>query len=95
MTSLQRPLVVIYDLFNDSILDLSWSRDKNILLACSTDGTVAGLMFSEDELGTSLSPDDKVCEQFMFILNLFFFYSFFFDFLECIISTNVWKKCQY
>lgn len=60
MTSLQRPLVVIHDLFKDSILDLSWSRDKNILLACSTDGTVAGFMFSEDELGTALSGEDKV-----------------------------------
>lgn len=83
LTALQRPLVVVHDLFKDSILDLSWSRHRNILLACSTDGTIAGklrndflkkkkkfihlficliagLMFSENELGTALSSEDKV-----------------------------------
>lgn len=60
VTALQRPVVVIYDLFQDSVLDLSWSTDRHTLLACSTDGTVACIVFSEDELGTSLSEDDKV-----------------------------------
>lgn len=60
ITALQRPLVVVHNLFKDSILDLSWSRDRNLLLACSTDGTVAGFMFSENELGTALSAEDKV-----------------------------------
>lgn len=59
MTALQRPLVVIHDLFQDTILDLSWSTDRNILLACSTDGTVACLQFTSAELGTPLSEDDK------------------------------------
>ncbi|XP_055844471.1 protein HIRA homolog [Episyrphus balteatus] len=59
MTALQRPLVVIHDLFEDSILDLSWGAEKCILLACSGDGTVACLQFSEKELGTSLSEEDK------------------------------------
>lgn len=59
MTALQRPLVVIHDLFQDTILDLSWSTDQNILLACSTDGTVACLLFTSAELGTPLSEDDK------------------------------------
>lgn len=61
---MQRPLVVIYDLFQDSVLDLSWSadhHDRHILLACSKDGTVACVMFSDDELGTSISQEDKVC----------------------------------
>lgn len=58
LTTHQRPLCVIYDLFNESILDLSWS--KNILAACSTDGSIAVLMFTENELGTSLTHDDKV-----------------------------------
>lgn len=58
LTTHQRPLCVIYDLFKESILDLSWS--KNILAACSTDGSIAILMFTEEELGTSLSHDDKV-----------------------------------
>lgn len=60
LTALQRPLVVVHDLFKDSILDLSWSRDRNILLACSTDGSIAGMIFNENELGTALSSEDKV-----------------------------------
>lgn len=60
MTALKRPLVVIYDLFQDSILDLSWSTDGHILLACSTDGTIACLQFSANELGKPLSEEDKV-----------------------------------
>ncbi|XP_005185911.2 protein HIRA homolog [Musca domestica] len=59
MTALQRPLVVIHELFNDSILDLSWGPEKYILMACSGDGTVACLQFSENELGTPLSEDDR------------------------------------
>lgn len=59
MTALQRPLVVIHDLFRDSILDLSWSTEHNILLASSNDGTVACLQFSPDELGTPLSAANK------------------------------------
>lgn len=61
MTALQRPLVVVKDLFTDSILDVSWNTDHNIMLACSTDGTVAGLQFDANELGTPLTVDDKVC----------------------------------
>lgn len=59
MTALQRPLLVIRDLFTDSILDLSWSNDGYVLLACSGDGTVACLQFNEDQLGKPLSEDDK------------------------------------
>lgn len=59
MTAHQRPLLVIRDLFTDSILDLSWSHDGYILLACSGDGTVACLQFNEDQLGKPLSEDDK------------------------------------
>jgi protein HIRA/HIR1 len=59
MTALQRPLLVIRDLFDDSILDLSWSHDGYILLACSGDGTIACLQFNEDQLGKPLSEDDK------------------------------------
>lgn len=58
---MNRPLLVIYDLFEDSVLDLSWSSDRHILLACSKDGTVACIMFSDEELGTSISKEDKVC----------------------------------
>lgn len=59
MTALQRPLLVIRDLFEDSILDLSWSNDGYVLLACSGDGTIACLQFNEDQLGKPLSEEDK------------------------------------
>ncbi|EDS35707.1 histone transcription regulator [Culex quinquefasciatus] len=59
LTALQRPLVVIHDLFQDSILDLSWSHNGYILLACSGDGKVSCLQFSAEELGTPLSEDEK------------------------------------
>lgn len=59
MTALQRPLLVIRDLFEDSILDLSWSTDGYILLACSGDGTLACLQFTAEQLGKPLSEDDK------------------------------------
>lgn len=59
LTALQRPLVVIYDLFQDSILDLSWSHNGYLLLACSSDGHVACLQFSEEELGKPLSEEDR------------------------------------
>lgn len=53
---------MVHDLFSDSVLDLSWSqiKDQTVLLACSTDGTIAALLLSEDELGTSLSAEEKV-----------------------------------
>ena len=57
LTNLKRPLVVMHDLFTDSILDVSWGRDGYELLACSTDGTVAHFAFTEKELGVTLSGD--------------------------------------
>ncbi|XP_018336121.1 protein HIRA homolog [Agrilus planipennis] len=59
LTNLKRPLVVIKDLFEDSILDLSWSSDGMNLLACSWDGTVACISFSPDEIGKPLTTDEK------------------------------------
>ena len=55
LTNLKRPLLVLHDLFKDSIIDLSWSTDGYELLVCSTDGTVAYLSFSKKELGLRLS----------------------------------------
>ena len=55
LTNHKRPLLVLHDLFNDSILDLSWSDDGYELLVCSTDGSVAYLSFSSKELGRRLS----------------------------------------
>lgn len=55
LTNLKRPLVVTHDLFQDSILDISWSMDGYELLVCSTDGTIAYISFTEKELGVTLS----------------------------------------
>ena len=51
LTSLKRPLFVIHDVFESSILDLAWSKDGMVLLACSMDGSVAAVVLNEDELG--------------------------------------------
>nr|XP_023016100.1 protein HIRA homolog [Leptinotarsa decemlineata] len=59
LTSLKRPLVVIKDLFNDSVLDISWSSNGLYLLACSWDGTVACITFTQEEIGKPLSMDEK------------------------------------
>ena len=55
LTNLKRPLLVMHDLFDDSILDLSWSHGGYELLVCSTDGTIAYLSFSSKELGLRIS----------------------------------------
>ncbi|CAH2086079.1 unnamed protein product [Euphydryas editha] len=59
LTSLKRPLVVIHELFSDSVVDLSWSSDGLKLLACSTDGTVACIQFTNKEIGTPLTLEEK------------------------------------
>ena len=45
MTCLPRPLVVVHELFSNSVLDMSWSPDGRRMLACSWDGSVACLEF--------------------------------------------------
>ncbi|XP_056141509.1 protein HIRA [Lampris incognitus] len=59
LTSLKRPLVVIHDLFDKSIMDISWTLTGLGILVCSMDGTVAYLDFSLDELGDPLSEEEK------------------------------------
>lgn len=59
LTSLKRPLVVIKDLFEDSVLDISWSSNGLHLLACSWDGTIACVVFSPEEIGSPLSVSEK------------------------------------
>jgi protein HIRA/HIR1 len=55
-TNNTRPLCVFQDLFDNPILDLSWSKQpKPGLLACSTDGTVAYLEFDYKEIGYPLT----------------------------------------
>ena len=55
LTSFKRPLVVIHDLFEDSILDLSWDSTGKQLMACSWDGTIAVVTFRTDEIGEQMS----------------------------------------
>ncbi|XP_017768816.1 PREDICTED: protein HIRA homolog [Nicrophorus vespilloides] len=59
LTSLKRPLVVIKDLFDDSVLDISWSSNGQHLLACSWDGSVACIIFTTDAIGNPLSECEK------------------------------------
>uniref|UniRef100_A0A8C2F679 Protein HIRA n=1 Tax=Cyprinus carpio TaxID=7962 RepID=A0A8C2F679_CYPCA len=59
LTSLKRPLVVIHDLFDKSIMDITWTLNGLGLLVCSMDGTVAFLDFSQDELGDPLNEEEK------------------------------------
>ncbi|XP_017482130.1 PREDICTED: protein HIRA-like [Rhagoletis zephyria] len=53
-----RPLMVCKDLFENSILDFSWSRNGYELMACSSDGTVAFIEFTEKELGPKCSDNE-------------------------------------
>lgn len=59
LTSLKRPLVVVHELFTDSVLDLSWSSDGLNLLACSWDGSVACIQFTNNEIGLPLSLEER------------------------------------
>ncbi|GJQ84164.1 hypothetical protein Trydic_g2841 [Trypoxylus dichotomus] len=59
LTSLKRPLVVIKDVFDDSVLDISWSSNGLHLLACSWDGTVVCVIFNPNEIGVPLSASEK------------------------------------
>ncbi|KAH8396225.1 hypothetical protein KR222_005671, partial [Zaprionus bogoriensis] len=59
MTTLQRPMVVIHELFNDSVLDISWGPQQCLLMACSGDGSIACLQFTEEELGARVSEQEK------------------------------------
>ncbi|CAG9317879.1 unnamed protein product [Blepharisma stoltei] len=57
--------VVIKDIFACSVADISWSNDGNMILACSSDGTVAAIGL-DGELGTPLSQQEM--NQYMFSL---------------------------
>ncbi len=58
-TNLRRPLFVVSDAFEQSVLDLSWSRDGRVLIACSMDGSVAAVVLKEEELGRPISEEKK------------------------------------
>jgi len=59
LTSQPRPLIVAHDLFESSVLDISWSSDGYRLLACSQDGTVAAMIFTPSELGHKLTSEER------------------------------------
>lgn len=59
MNTKQRPMVVIHELFNDSVLDISWGPQQCLLMACSGDGSIACLQFSEEELGARIPENEK------------------------------------
>ncbi|KAI8610156.1 WD40-repeat-containing domain protein [Chytriomyces sp. MP71] len=46
------------DVFQHSVLDLSWSSDGFTLFACSYDGTVSALTFSKVEFGVPVSAEE-------------------------------------
>ena len=60
LTSRKRPIVVLHDLFDNSVLDISWSQSGYQMMACSWDGTVAFIEFDEKEIGKVMDNDDKV-----------------------------------
>ncbi|TPX56353.1 hypothetical protein PhCBS80983_g04591 [Powellomyces hirtus] len=58
-TSNAHAVTVNREFFQHSILDLSWSPDGDCLFACSYDGTVGVLAFSDGDLGTRLPASEK------------------------------------
>lgn len=59
-TARPRPLVVIDDVFGNSVVDLSWSKSGYHLLACSVDGSVICFEFDEAELGSVYNQDERM-----------------------------------
>ncbi|KAA3673072.1 protein HIRA/HIR1, partial [Paragonimus westermani] len=57
-TADRRALVVIHDLFTNSVCDLTWSSSGTELMACSLDGTVSYMGFTDVELGSPWSTAD-------------------------------------
>ncbi|OQR72690.1 protein HIRA-like [Tropilaelaps mercedesae] len=55
----KRALCVVHDLFTNSVVDLSWNPLTQQLLACSSDGSLAVLDFSSQELGKAVSQDEQ------------------------------------
>ncbi len=56
-TERARPKVVVKNVFEQGVLDLSWSPDGLSLLTCSTDGTAAFFQLSNEEVGHCLFPN--------------------------------------
>eukprot|EP01136_Pigoraptor_vietnamica_P029126 Opistho-1_new@87080 len=54
-TASNRAIAVAKHLFTRPVLDLTWDRSGIKLLACSGDGSIALVQFSEDEIGRPIS----------------------------------------
>lgn len=59
LTGLKRPVVVLESLFQGPVLDLSWSKNGLNLYACSFDGTIAILIFNQNDIGKALTDQEK------------------------------------
>ena len=58
LTNLRRPRMVLQDVFSDSVLDLAWFG--YCLFACSVDGSVSCVIFTESEIGKMVSDKEVV-----------------------------------
>lgn len=58
-TDRNRPLITIADIFKNSVLDISWTKNGYQLMACSSDGSVVYLEFTPDELGLIYSEEER------------------------------------
>uniref|UniRef100_A0A2C9LIS7 Uncharacterized protein n=1 Tax=Biomphalaria glabrata TaxID=6526 RepID=A0A2C9LIS7_BIOGL len=47
----------MHDLFDNSIMDLSWSQNGLELMCCSIDGSVAFMDFTKEEIGQPMSKE--------------------------------------
>ena len=46
---------VFQDVFDQSVLDVAWSKDGKVLLSCSMDGSVAACVLTKKEIGRPVS----------------------------------------
>ncbi|KAI8461323.1 WD40-repeat-containing domain protein, partial [Phakopsora pachyrhizi] len=61
LTSNSAPLVVLHDVFDRDILDISWAEDGTTLYACSSEGRVAVFIIQElKSIVTMAPPEAKV-----------------------------------
>lgn len=60
-TNLKRPFFVVNEAFDQGVVDVSWSSDGQILLACSMDGTIAAAILDREEVGKPI-PDSRLYE---------------------------------
>jgi hypothetical protein len=78
---------VVHDLFDNPIMDLSWSTQPGpALLACSMDGTVAYIQFDYKEVGHPLAKQEMVS------VYLFRIYFAILQLIFSSLSLELWKE---